>query len=159
MAQDQTRYQNKKTVWNDADIIAIQSVKTDGKIVWEKTNIGEFKTALGIGAEGYLRYEVALTQAGGVKPSAVELTNELGVILSYVYDAPGSYFIDASAPIFAVSKVYGVQGMEQSGGNPSITLDYVSPTRVQIRSTATGGSGFQGNDLLNNSFLEIRVYP
>jgi hypothetical protein len=49
MPQDFTRNTNDKAVWNDSDVIAIQSTKTNGDVVWEKTTVLSLKAQLALG--------------------------------------------------------------------------------------------------------------
>lgn len=106
----------------------------------------------------YKVYSALLTQTGTSAPVATVLENTLGVTPTWNYDSQGNYYIETTSNVFFENKTVLVPGvvnfyaLNSSGylGNKVFitTIDLLPP----------GGFPGPSDNLLNNTFIEIRVY-
>lgn len=103
---------------------------------------------------GYLVYTAIISQTGTSAPTAIVLENTIGAI-TLSYSLVGQYRINSSG-LFTLNKtvIYG-----NSISNNSDTIFYIPQTvnYCSINTRTLGGS--TANDILFNTFVEIRVYP
>lgn len=118
----------------------------DEKVTKEKINeiIDEVNSI-----KPYKVYVATLTQSGTDAPTATVLENTLGLNPTYYYNAPGSYYLEDLAGLFASNKT--AVFMQFKNGGPAMEIWVENINEIDI---GTDGQ----NDVLLNTFLEIRVY-
>lgn len=119
-------------------------------------------TSLGGGSLGYKVYSALLTQSGFSAPTATVMENTLNITPSFsYYDNPGTFetevgtYIITASGAFTSGKTVVLNGNSFLYTNGLLRYSVSSPDDVYIYT-------FQGNVLsngvLNNTFIEIRVY-
>lgn len=131
MPQDFTRNTNDKVVWNDSDVIAIQSTKTNGDVVWEKTTVADLQAQILAGQLTTKTLEVGdwnipterfVTVLHGLTPTEWKTIRVINVIIRS--DADTKY-----VPLASISAYAGVI----DGG-----VTYIDSTGIQISRTDSG---------------------
>jgi len=109
-----------------------------------------------VDAKEYLSYTALLTQASTSIPTAVELTNEIpfGTTLTITRSGAGQYYFDTSANFFTTNKATIIIG---SLANPTYSARAVINSQTQAL-VLTYISNIASDDVLSNTFFEIRVY-
>jgi len=115
--------------------------------VWENISltIREFKVLL----LGYRSYTALLTQTGTDAPVATVLENTLGLNPVFTYDVAGQYTLTDLSGLFLSNKTAVFMQFKNGGPTMEILVENVN----QIIINANGQ-----NDILLNTFIEIRVY-
>ncbi len=161
--QDFTPNLDKKISFNDKDLIKFSSYKGEGNgagstpFFPERVSWQELKSQLS-SSLGYTRYEAIVTQTSTNAPEPTELLNETGAVLTWTREAPGGYLLTSSIPIFADDKLAFISGAPNSFAPSYIVTDVNSTTELSVR-TVGHITGFQGDDLLKDNFIEVRIYP
>lgn len=117
---------------------------------------------------GYTKYEALLTQAGSAAPSAARKdTNFSGTTFTWTRASAGVYTLTASAAVFTSNKCAVLMGLENAA-NQKFSASVTSTTTVQVL-TNIQSVGLVSlvasliisptDGMLNNSLIEIRVYP
>ena len=107
-------------------------------------------------APTYKVYTALLTQSGTTAPAATVLENTLGTTVTFSYTFAGQYLIS-----FGVAPNFGKTTFLSSPLNADtnnwflVVNKYTSPTRLEL---TTRVNGVDTNNLLNSTFIEIRVY-
>jgi hypothetical protein len=118
---------------------------------------------VGGGGASYLVYSALLSQTGTNAPTAIVLANTLGGTPTFTRSSAGVYTLTLSTA-FTVNKTF-LSGTVESGGG--VSANFVMLTRANaneiIIKTVSADASFPVQDLadglLNNSSVEIRVYP
>lgn len=105
----------------------------------------------------YKVYTALLTQSGTNPPTAQVLENTIGDV-NWSYGNTGEYFIGSGAAPFvgtvpAITQVFGV---ELSDSVNYLTMEKMSDNSLRIKSFNNLPTPI--NDVLSNTFIEIRVY-
>lgn len=109
------------------------------------------------GDNGVKRYKALLTQTGIDPPVADVLENTLGEDVIWQYGFQGNYFAIFNIITFNQSKT--VTNCSQSDGNNSgVTAIYIQPPNT-IRIATYDYGGFNINEVLYYTLVEIEVYP
>jgi hypothetical protein len=104
------------------------------------------------GSASYLVYTALLSQSGTSAPTAVVLENTLGGSISWTYDSEGLY-IGTLTGAFTYNKTAVIF---------NTPLGFTASYRSSINTITilTYDESFTlADDMLNNTFLEVRVYP
>jgi len=117
------------------------------------TTKGEKGDASPVASLGYKSYIALLTQTGTSAPVPVVLINTLGFIPSYAYSSAGQYTITGTS--FPSNKTAVIT----SGINNPGTIAKTILSSTQILLFTYDDSGTSVDTLLEDSFIEIRVYP
>ena len=108
----------------------------------------------------YKVYVALLTQTSSNAPIAVELENTFGITATFSYTSTGYYELYMPGQLTS-GKTFIVNGCpDQSpiGGNFGIFItEYLNTTRIKLSTVDDGGTFY--DDGLNNTSIEIRVYP
>ena len=108
----------------------------------------------------YKVYVALLTQTSSNAPIAVELENTFGITATFSYTSTGYYELYMSGQLTS-GKTFIVNGCpDQSpiGGNFGIFItEYLNTTIIRLIVVDDGGTFY--DDGLNNTSIEIRVYP
>lgn len=111
------------------------------------------------GIRPYKVYTALLTQSGTSAPVATVLENQLDVDLTWQRANAGDYELVASEAIFDNTKVFLIL----SSGFPTSSIPFEVLCQVKFSNTievcTASGSTNLADNLLKNSFFEIRVYP
>ena len=104
----------------------------------------------------YLVLSLSISQSGTSAPTAVELENTLNESYSFSYDGVGAYFINFVNPIFqpGTYAIFGNDYYEPVAGLGIVII----PGGLSAVTIRTFSDGASQNNILNNTFLEIRVY-
>ena len=105
-------------------------------------------------------YRALVSQSGTDAPTAFELENTLGVVVSFVYNSEGNYNIIA-ADAFTENKVYSPQDQTRCVSNGDI-LYGIRITRIDENTLqmAIADDGFTAIDsALTNKLIEIYINP
>jgi len=105
---------------------------------------------------GYKKYTALLTQVGTDDPSVVILENTLGGIPTVTYSSDGNYFITLVGK-WTSNKTGVFTAQLDSAIFSALILDNDTIT-ISTQNISTG-TPVASNGLLNNSLIEIRVYP
>ena len=107
----------------------------------------------------YLVYSATLTQSGTNAPVATVLQNTIGsMVWSYGAFAPGAYEVVGTLPLGKSVVIAGPPNTFGPFSNVVLgTFSQVLANKIIIKSTNSSGTMQDG--LLNNHFIEIRVYP
>ena len=115
----------------------------------------------------YKVYTALLSQSGTASPTSLELENTFGYSPIFSYISTGYY--ELSVPpwatvtftIFTSGKTFIVNGcpdQDPIGGNFGIFItEYLNTTTIKLSTVDDGGTFY--DDGLNNTSIEIRVYP
>lgn len=101
----------------------------------------------------YKVYSALLTQTGTNPPVPIVLENTLGVTPTWYYDIVGRYYIE-SFGTFTVDKTVITMGLPI--GSIFVKTSATLPDQVFIGTS--NSSGVLSDNLLNKTFVEIRVY-
>jgi hypothetical protein len=101
-------------------------------------------------------YRALLSQNGTDNPVVTILENTLGAAVVWTYDAVGSY-LGTCTGVFTVNKTAIHTG--QNYGNLGNEVTYAYPNDVDTVYIETIDDKVSANDILNNTFVEILVYP
>jgi hypothetical protein len=123
------------------------------------------------GPSGKLPYKVytaLLTQSGVTAPTAIELENTLGTDLEWDYNGPGAYLLTAPA-LFLANKTFILLGSsfdDAAAFNSFAQANRLNDDSINIFtgiliSSAVGENVTiqPENNYLNNTPIEIRIYP
>ena len=110
----------------------------------------------------YKIYSALLSQSGALSPTAIELENTLGITATFSYIAPGYYELHMSGK-FTSGKTFIINGwpdQDAIGGDFGIFITtYFNSSIVLLKTYDFSGTSTPSNGLLNNTSIEIRVYP
>ena len=114
----------------------------------------------------YKVYTALLSQSGTASPTSIELDNTLGYSPIFSYSSTGYYELSVPNPmvsmvLFTSGKTFIVNGCPDQGpigGNFGIFItEYLNTTTIRLSTMDDNGSVYDG--MLNNTSIEIRVYP
>ena len=105
---------------------------------------------------GYKKYTALLTQVGTDDPSVVILENTLGGIPTVTYSSDGNYFITLVGK-WTSNKTGIFTAQLNSAIFSALILD--NDTIIISTQDISTGTPIASNGLLNNSLIEIRIYP
>ena len=114
----------------------------------------------------YKVYTALLSQSGTASPTSLELENTLGYSPIFSYSSTGYYELSVPNPmvsmvLFTSGKTFIVNGCPDQGpigGNFGIFItEYLNTTTIRLSTMDDNGSVYDG--MLNNTSIEIRVYP
>ena len=108
----------------------------------------------------YKVYTALLSQSGTASPTSVGLENTFGITATFSYISTGYYELHMTGQ-FTSGKTFIINGCPDSGpigGNFGILLTDYSDTN-KIRLSTLDDNGVFYNGMLNNTSIEIRVYP
>lgn len=105
---------------------------------------------------GYKKYTALLTQVGTDDPSVVILENTLGGIPTVTYSSDGNYFITLVGK-WTSNKTGIFTAQLNSAIFSALILD--NDTIIISTEYISTGTPIASNGLLNNSLIEIRIYP
>lgn len=105
---------------------------------------------------GYKKYTALLTQVGTDDPSVVILENTLGGIPTVTYSSDGNYFITLVGKW--TSNKTGVFTAQLGSAIFSALILDNDAIIISTQNISTG-TPIASNGLLNNSLIEIRIYP
>lgn len=127
---------------------------TDVKHYFTKINeIIDYLNGIGTSGDGsYKSYVALLTQSGTNAPTENILSNNLNFIPSYTYSSDGQYVINGDN--FPVGKTAIILSGIINPGTISKTI--LSTTQILLFTYDVIGSSVNG--LLEDSFIEIRIY-
>lgn len=111
----------------------------------------------GGGGSSYLVYTALLTQSGTDAPVATVLENTLGGTVVWSYGGAGLYTATL-AGVFTANKTAVFISSSDVEGNP-YSFAAKSQTEDTVSVTIVFTDGVPSNDVLNNTSIEIRVYP
>jgi hypothetical protein len=102
----------------------------------------------------YKVYSALLSQAGTNPPTAIVLLNELGFI-GFSYGGPGIYNIISNSE-FTINKtsIDGNNVNSANGESIAYSLNSINNCRVVSRDV----NGVSSDDILDDNFVEIRLY-
>lgn len=104
----------------------------------------------------YKKYVALLSQLSTSAPSAVVLENTLGAVPVWSYHSTGNYDLTLSGA-FTANKTFVILGQYSSA---IISSNLISTNVVRISTEdASGGTPSALNGILDNTAIEIRVYP
>ena len=108
----------------------------------------------------YKVYVALLSQTGINDPTCVELENTFGITATFSYISTGHYELYLTGQLTS-GKTFIVNGcpdQDPIGGNFGIFItEYLNTTRIKLSTVDDGGTFY--DDGLNNTSIEIRVYP
>lgn len=107
-------------------------------------------------ARPYTTYTALLTQVGTDDPSVVILENTLGGIPTVTYSSDGNYFITLVGK-WTSNKTGVFTAQLDSAIFSALILD--NDTIIISTQNISTGTPIASNGLLNNSLIEIRIYP
>ena len=111
----------------------------------------------------YKTYVALISQVGTGTPTATVLENNLGETISFARNATGNYTLTATgAPFTSLKTTVSLQSsVNNNDGNPSVANIRPNTTsQISFWTADIDNAGVVYNDdCLNNSVLEIRVYP
>ena len=104
-----------------------------------------------VGGLPYKVYTASLTQTGTDNPSAVVFENTLGIDVTWVRTGVGVYVLTlpSGTDVTKIFILLGINNLNTDGVSISDKLG------VQSITITTSGN----DDILNNSGIEIRIYP
>jgi hypothetical protein len=108
----------------------------------------------------YKVYSAILNQTGTDAPTAIVLENTLGVPFTWYYDSQGNYYIEATSNVFFENKTVLVPGVINfvALNSSGYLANKFFITTLASNPMIVGYSPMPLDDLLNNTFIEIRVY-
>lgn len=103
---------------------------------------------------GYTEYVALLTQRGVVAPNAVELKNNLGVTVTYIYTGVGGYLASFSEDVFNSPNEYVTitSGITDPVTGDSWTTDAV-PVLPNLLFISSYVNGVSADDVIGADFL------
>ena len=108
----------------------------------------------------YKVYTALLSQSGTASPTSIELENTFGITATFSYISTGHYELYLTGQLTS-GKTFIVNGcpdQDPIGGNFGIFItEYLNTTRIKLSTVDDGGTFY--DDGLNNTSIEIRVYP
>ena len=108
----------------------------------------------------YKVYVALLSQTGINDPTCVELENTFGITATFSYISTGHYELYLTGQLTS-GKTFIVNGcpdQDPIGGNFGIFItEYLNTSRIKLSTVDDGGTFY--DDGLNNTSIEIRVYP
>ena len=120
---------------------------------WANRTIAQVKTDLGVPT--YARYVALLTQTSTNAPVATVLENTLGGTVVWTYDSVG-YYIGTLSAVFTANKTT-LSIANNTSVADAYSIAWIDANSVGIESGTTTPTN--EDDKLNNTFIEIRVYP
>lgn len=106
-------------------------------------------------APSYKVYTALLTQVSTNAPSVTVLENTIGASVLWSYDGVGSYIATCTGN-FTLSKTTINTG--QNYGNVGKEITYCYPIDINTVAIETKDDGLSANEVLTDTFVEIRVY-
>jgi hypothetical protein len=108
----------------------------------------------------YKVYTALLSQSGTASPTAVVLENTFGITATFSYSSTGYYELYMTSQ-FTSGKTFIINGCPDSGpigGNFGVFLtEYSDTNKIRLSTLDDNGTFYDG--MLNNTSIEIRVYP
>jgi hypothetical protein len=108
----------------------------------------------------YKVYTALLSQSGTASPTSLELENTFGVTATFSYSLTGHYELYMTAQ-FTSGKTFIVNGcadQDPIGGSFGIFItEYLNTNTIKLLTVDDNGTFY--DDGLNNTSIEIRVYP
>jgi len=108
----------------------------------------------------YKVYTALLSQSGTASPTSVGLENTFGITATFSYISTGYYELYMTGQ-FTSGKTFIINGCPDSGpigGNFGIFLtEYIDTNKIRLRTLDDNAIFYDG--MLNNTSIEIRVYP
>jgi hypothetical protein len=112
------------------------------------------------GPPAYKVYTALLSQSGTASPTSLELENTFGVTATFSYSSTGYYELYMTSQ-FTSGKTFIINGCPDQnpiGGNFGIFLtEYSDINKIRLSTLDDSGTFYDG--MLNNTSIEIRVYP
>lgn len=99
----------------------------------------------------YLKFVAILNQTGTSAPTVSELENTLSTTISASYTAAGEYLLTAAGSVFTDVSVTWVMLGPTKDKAESLGQEYIDDQNIKITTN--------GNGILKNVAVEIRVYP
>ena len=141
---------NIKNIGTSTSVINL-GVDIDGNVTTSTSSIYPYKI-----------YSALLSQSGALSPTAIELENTLGITATFSYMGPGYYELHMSGK-FTSGKTFIINGwpdQDAIGGDFGIFITtYFNSSIVVLKTQDVSGTSTPSNGLLNNTSIEIRVYP
>jgi hypothetical protein len=133
----------------------LQTVAVDGVTITGDGTPGDPLVAAAP-TPSYKVYTALLTQSGITAPAATVLENTLGTTVTFSYTFAGQYLISfGTAPNF-VKTTFLASPLNADASNWFLFANkFNAPTRIAL---TTRVNGVDTNNLLNSTFIEIRVY-
>ena len=148
------------------NLFVIKDETSSKGLVYQDDYTGNFTTH-SLVSKGYVDskkpykvYTALLSQSGTASPTSVELENTFGVTATFSYISTGYYELYMTGQ-FTSGKTFIINGCPDQGpigGNFGIFLTQYSDTN-KIRLSTLDDSGTFYEAMLNNTSIEIRVYP
>lgn len=113
---------------------------------------------VGAGTADYLVYTALLTQSGSDAPVATVLQNTLGEELTFGFSDNGFYTIDSALNSFDPTKTWFSIAPKMNDSLELCGIEYASMSVIFVR-TRRVSDNVGRNNVLNNTPVEIRIYP
>ena len=155
---------------NDNKLIVIDSEYQKG-LVYDGDYTGQFTTHSLVtkgyvdsiapaGPPAYKVYTALLSQSGTASPTSLELENTFGVTATFSYSLTGYYELYMTGQ-FTSGRTFIINGCPDQnpiGGSFGIFLtEYSDINKITLSTLDDNGTFYDG--MLNNTSIEIRVYP
>lgn len=138
-----------------AQVGGLQTVAVDGVTITGDGTLGDPLVAV-VPTSSYKVYTASLTQTGTAAPVPTVLENTLGTTVTFNYLSPGAYLVSFGTPPNFVKTTFLASPLNADASNWFLFANKIStPTRIQL---TTRVNNVATNNLLNNTFIEIRVY-
>lgn len=106
--------------------------------------------------QGIKKYVALLTQTGTNAPVATVLENTLGEVPVWSYDGEGEFLLATSNPVLTENKTAILIGSTLSGNGNQAQAIWQSTTGLYV---ATYSGGAPANGFLNDTVIDVRVFP
>jgi hypothetical protein len=138
-----------------AQVGGLQTVAVDGITITGDGTPGDPLVAAAP-TPSYKVYTALLTQSGTTAPAAIVLENTLGTTVTFSYLYVGNYEITFGIVPNFVKTTFLASPLNADASNWFLFVNkYTFPTRIAL---TTRVNGVDTNNLLNSTFIEIRVY-
>lgn len=157
-----------KSAINKADSLPVLVGNTTAALVPEMNDYFFLKASTagaGDGGAAYSVFSALLLQEGATAPVPAELENTTDAAMTFTRTSTGKYKCTASVPTFTAGKTVVIIGpaIAQSGVE-DLTFSFEAAVNnttevVLFSKTSNAGVGAYSDDMLLNTFFEVRIYP
>lgn len=112
----------------------------------------------GGGSGGALVYRALLSQSGANAPVATVLENTIGEIV-WSYDGPGNYNATLAGAFTVGKTCILINTMAEADTDTSAAASQLSANAVLVSTSFDPAGGSKNDNVLNNTFIQILVYP